>query len=207
MLAFSWHWRPISACRPCLVREGTTAVSDQLRPPDDPPARVNFFDGQLLSADDFRTDQDYHRRMRYLHNRLLHGWGIVEGYEVEDAAGGVVVGSGVAIDPLGRELVLPEPARIDLPPEAAVEEQTVWYVVAAWEEIPAAPVAVGDGVAFSRWIERCTISIRVIAPEDEGPALLLASLIGAAGKVVSVDTSGRRRLRPTQVTERDYPPI
>jgi hypothetical protein len=161
--------------------------------------RVNFFHGQLLSADDLRTEQDYHRRMRYLHNRLLHGWGIVEGCEVEDDGGGVLVGPGVAIDSLGRELVLPEPAHVDLPPEAAVEEQTVWYVVARWEEIPSAPVPVGvgdgDEVAFSRWIERCAISIGSVAPEDEGSALLLAALTAAAGNVASVDTSCRRPLR------------
>jgi hypothetical protein len=164
-------------------------VTNQPLPSDGPPVRVNFVDGQLLTADDLRADQDYHRRMRYLHNRLLHGWGIVDGYHVEDAGRGVLVGPGFAIDSHGRELVLPEHVRIDLPSEAAVDEQTLWYVVATWEEIPSAPVAFSDEIVFSRWIERCALSIRPIPPEDDGQTLLLAALTAAAGNVVSIDTS------------------
>jgi hypothetical protein len=169
-------------------------VTDQLSSFDGPPTRVSYFDGQLLSAADFRTEQDYHRGMRYLHNRLLHGSGVVDGLDVDNDGGGVRVGAGVAIDALGRELVLPELVCIDLPPEAAVEEQTVWYVVATWEEIPSAPVAVGDGTAFSRWVERCAISMSSTAPDDEGPALLLARLTASAGNVVRVHSSRRRPL-------------
>ncbi|MDQ1718080.1 MAG: hypothetical protein QOE71_2532 [Pseudonocardiales bacterium] len=156
--------------------------------------RMSFFEGQLLSADDLRTEQDYHRQMRYLHNRLLHGWGIVDGYGVEDDGGTVLVGPGVAIDSLGHELVLPESARIELPPEAAVAEQTLWYLVATWEEISGAPVVVGEEVTFSRWIERCAISISPIAPDDDGRALLLAALTVATGNIASIDTAGRRPL-------------
>lgn len=169
-------------------------MSDEFASPQGPPVRVDFFDGQLLSAEDFRVEQDYHRRMRYLHNRLLHGWGIVEGYGVEDVGGGVLVGPGVAIDALGRELVLPESARIELPAEAAVAEPTLWYVVATWQEVPAAPVAVGEDVAFSRWIERCAISISPIAPDGDGLALLLATLTVATRDVAGIDTAGRRPL-------------
>jgi hypothetical protein len=171
-------------------------VTDELPSPDGPPTRVNYFDGQMLTAADFRAEQDYHRNMRYLHNRLLHGWGIVDGLDVDDAGDGtaVHVGPGLAIDRLGRELVLPERVSIDLPPAAAVDEQTRWYVVAAWEEIPSGPVVVGDTTAFSRWIERCAISISPTAPDDEGPALMLAQLTAAAGKVLRVHRSRRRRL-------------
>jgi len=45
----------------------------------DPIERVHFTSGQLLSVDDLRTEQDYHRRMRWLHNRMLHGTGVVSG--------------------------------------------------------------------------------------------------------------------------------
>ena len=158
---------------------------------DGPPERVNFFDGQLLGPDDFRAEQDYHRRMRYLHNRLLHGWGVVEGFAVDADDGGVLVGPGVAIDSLGRELVLPAPAHLDLP---AAPDRTAWCVVATWEEIPSAPVA---GGGFSRWVERCGISLRPDPPDDSGPALLLAILLAVAGEVTGIDTSGRRILSVT----------
>jgi hypothetical protein len=150
----------------------------------------------MLSAADFRAEQDYHRNMRYLHNRLLHGAGIVDGLDVDDAGdrAAVHVGPGVAIDAFGRELVLPERVSIDLPPGAAVDDETRWYVVATWEEIRSAPVVVGDVTALSRWIEGCAISISPTPPDDERPALLLAQLTAAAGKVLRVHRSRRRRL-------------
>ena len=53
-------------------------------------------------------------------------------------------------------------------------------------------VAVREEIVFSRWIERCALSIRPIPPEDDGQTLLLATLAAAAGNVVSIDTSRRR---------------
>ena len=45
--------------------------------------RLNFFYGQMLSAADFRSEQAYFREKMKLHNRCLHGWGVVCGLEVE----------------------------------------------------------------------------------------------------------------------------
>ena len=44
--------------------------------------RVRYFSRQLITADDLTQDQIYHREKRRLHNRLLHGWGIVCGLDV-----------------------------------------------------------------------------------------------------------------------------
>src|SRR4029453_15934396 len=91
---------------------GSASVTEHPRGTDGPPERVTFFHRQFLGLDDFRAEQNYHRGMRYLHNRLLHGWGVAEGFAVTADDGGVLVGPGVAIDPLGRELVLPGPAHL-----------------------------------------------------------------------------------------------
>ena len=52
----------------------------------DPPRRVNFVEGLLLTAADLAAEQEYHRGMRYLHNRL-HGYGTVSGLEVDVTRG------------------------------------------------------------------------------------------------------------------------
>jgi hypothetical protein len=157
--------------------------------PETPPERVNFFQGQLLTADDLRADQDYHRAMRYLHNRVLHGPGVAEGFAVEADESGLSVAPGLAIDPLGRELVLTSPEHLDLPPGAAVEERTVWHVVATWEEAPSRPTADG-GPPFSRWVERCALAISRAVPDDAGPALLLATVVAGAGVVAAIEPAG-----------------
>jgi hypothetical protein len=73
--------------------------------------RNHFFTGKLMTARDFSGEQEYFLSRHRLHNRLLHGWGIVCGLQVErhpnaDCANWVAVTPGVAIDCCGRELVL-----------------------------------------------------------------------------------------------------
>jgi hypothetical protein len=44
--------------------------------------RLNYFYGQMLGANDFRAEQDYFREKMKLHNRCLHGYGVVCGLKV-----------------------------------------------------------------------------------------------------------------------------
>lgn len=78
--------------------------------------RPRFFAGQLL------TDEDLNRLDRYvvaknrLHNRYLHGWGVVCGLEVvcDPCRGLVTVKSGYALGPCGDDIVVCEEARVDV---------------------------------------------------------------------------------------------
>jgi hypothetical protein len=45
--------------------------------------RLNYFYGQLLGVQDFQIEQDYFRDKLKLHNRCLHGYGVVCGLLVE----------------------------------------------------------------------------------------------------------------------------
>jgi hypothetical protein len=81
----------------------------------DPPRRVNFFEGQLLTTADLAVEQEYHRGMRYLLNRL-HGYGTVSGLEVVVSRGRVRVSPGLGIDVLGREIVVTAPLTHRLEP-------------------------------------------------------------------------------------------
>src|SRR6476660_8099849 len=44
--------------------------------------RLKYFYGQMLGQHDFQTEQDYFRNKQRLHNRCLHGYGVVCGLEV-----------------------------------------------------------------------------------------------------------------------------
>ena len=44
--------------------------------------RLSYFYGQMLSAQDFQREQDYFREKLKLHNRCLHGYGVVCGLAV-----------------------------------------------------------------------------------------------------------------------------
>lgn len=47
--------------------------------------RLNYFFGQMLGVEDFRSEQNYFREKQKLHNRCLHGYGTVCGLRVEPA--------------------------------------------------------------------------------------------------------------------------
>jgi hypothetical protein len=102
--------------------------------------RPHFFDGRLLTAEDLRREQEYHRDRSRLHNRFVHGWGVVSGLRVSLDRGEVVVSPGVALDCAGNELVLPCEARIPLADQAGRR-----YVTLRYEEVPVGHVPAVDG--------------------------------------------------------------
>jgi hypothetical protein len=71
--------------------------------------RPLYFRGQLLDETDFQAEQDYHRNARLAHNLRLHSWGVVQGLTVSRHSDTQVsVAAGMALDSLGRELIVEE---------------------------------------------------------------------------------------------------
>lgn len=71
--------------------------------------RIRYFTGRHMTARDFRDGDAYHRTMRHLHNRVMHGSGVACGLDVRAHPRpecGVVVDCGMAIDCCGREIVV-----------------------------------------------------------------------------------------------------
>lgn len=75
--------------------------------------RVNYFTGEALLTSDFQCEQTYQMSMLALSNTSLNTFGIAAGLEVTDPssltnpdAKQVEIGPGVAIDGLGRQIVL-----------------------------------------------------------------------------------------------------
>jgi len=77
-------------------------------PASTPLARLNYFDGKFLRADDLNKEQRYLRSLVELSNQA-GGHGVVHGNDVTEAgAGRLTIGPGLAIDPAGRVLLLPD---------------------------------------------------------------------------------------------------
>ena len=83
--------------------------------------RNRYFTGKYMAARDFSVEQEYFLSHHRMHNRVLHGWGVVCGLRVvphpdeECRKKWVVVRAGIAIDCYGRELVLCEDTPFKLP--------------------------------------------------------------------------------------------
>jgi len=78
--------------------------------------RPRFFAGQLLSEEDLRALDHYIIGKNKLHNRYVHGWGVVCGLEVvcHQCRGWVTIKSGYAIDPCGNDIIVCEDYSFDL---------------------------------------------------------------------------------------------
>ncbi|HJQ85652.1 MAG TPA: hypothetical protein VKA21_16305 [Candidatus Binatia bacterium] len=86
--------------------------------------RTHYFYGQLLDVHHFEQEQSYFNQKRWLLNRLVLGYGVVCGLDVQPGEDGksVVVLPGVAIDRAGREIVVPTRAQpVPLPPSPGQE--------------------------------------------------------------------------------------
>lgn len=71
--------------------------------------RNNYFFGKLMSVRDFQCEQSYFNAKRRLGNKMLNGAGIVSGLNVILIDNKTIsLESGMALDYLGREIVVPE---------------------------------------------------------------------------------------------------
>ncbi|MBD2867580.1 hypothetical protein [Paenibacillus arenilitoris] len=80
-----------------------------------PFERNRYFYGKLLTVRDFESEQKYFNDKRRLLNRLLYGSGVLSGMQVvavDDKT--ISVEMGVAIDYIGREIVIPSPVTLKL---------------------------------------------------------------------------------------------
>lgn len=126
--------------------------------------RTRYFSGQLLTEADLNNEQSYLLAKNRLHNRFLHGWGVVCGLQVvcSDCDGWVTVKTGYAIDPCGNDIIVCEdqpfnvakaiqacctppktsdcaPLRSAPPPNCQDADQK-WCITIQYEEQPSRPV-------------------------------------------------------------------
>lgn len=78
--------------------------------------RPRFFPGQLLTDEDLNRLDRYILEKNKLHNRYLHGWGVVCGLEVlcHPCPGEVTVKAGYALGPCGEDIVVCKDDRVDV---------------------------------------------------------------------------------------------
>lgn len=98
-----------------------------------PIARTHYFSGESLLTADFVCEQQYNMDMLALNNSSLRTWGIANGLAVSWQAGRpstqVTVSAGMAIDRLGRQIVLThaQVLKLDGVPAGATVYLTIRY--------------------------------------------------------------------------------
>lgn len=135
--------------------------------------RLNYFDGRLLTAEDFRTEQAYQLGRARRHNRHMHGWGVINGLDVRVVGNFVEVSPGAAIDCAGNELVVEVGVALSMPAGARRLVALLRYVEHGVDPLPAlhADPSGGESVQFARIEEGCELHLDDTIAFDEHPAL------------------------------------
>jgi hypothetical protein len=107
---------------------------------ESPVKRPNYFTGQMLSADDFTAEQEYHRGKQRRHNLHCHGSGVVHGLEVstvkKNADWTVLVEPGFAIDTAGNEIQLCMKVRFRLPKSESAIQVGIRFLERLCDPVP-----------------------------------------------------------------------
>ena len=126
-----------------------------------PVKRPNYFTGQILSAEDFTAEQEYHRGKQRRHNLHCHGFGVVQGLKVSTAKknGGctVVIEPGFAIDSAGNEIQLCMKVTFRLPKSETAIQVGIRFLERLSDPIPIVSDATSPSSQPSRVEEGCEV--------------------------------------------------
>ena len=155
-------------------------------------SRNRYFQGRLLSANDFETEQNYLRDKQQFRNLHTLGIGVVAGLSVTTTNKGtsLSVTSGYAIDYLGREICVPSPIECALPSAGARLLVAISYVESASEPstpvLGPSPITTDNPVEYTRVAEGFELDFTSIPSarpgrtgnnhDELGPKLRLAIL-------------------------------
>ncbi|MER7705113.1 hypothetical protein ABTX81_19745 [Kitasatospora sp. NPDC097605] len=151
--------------------------------PVPPMQRPRYFDYQFLRADDFDTEQRYHRSRRELLTALFYSPGVVSGLTVTCTDSSVTVAAGYAVDRLGRLVVLPA---VSVVPAPGAGDLTLTVTV-RYSERATDPSDETGVPGETRWTEEPRVELVGTVTPDH---LVLGTFRRSAGKG-TVTTAGR----------------
>jgi hypothetical protein len=137
--------------------------------------RVTAYEGLPIDVPTWTAAHAYHETLQRLHNRALHGWGLVTGLEVlptDPPSHAVVITPGVAVDRDGRIIHVPRRLRLQV---SQVQPGPVCLVL-RFAELPAPPT---DGLPSARVSDSYQL-LEVIAPLAPGDLELARVEVGSA---------------------------
>lgn len=171
--------------------------------------RNHWFEYKYIGANDLLAEQEYLVSRHRLHNRLLHGYGVACGLTVKRhprtkcAGDWIVVEAGIAVDPVGRELILSEDTAAQLPVAPGTGGTFVVCLRYREEQVKPVPILYADpeaGLPYSVPNRiRESVEILSVPDADLDPSLWA---VGERGCIDPAPTAGRG-LVPLAVAEVD----
>lgn len=158
--------------------------------------RINYFDGLLIKEDDFNLEQDYHIRLRRLHNRHFHKPGIIEGLVLcyDPVTKTATVTPGMALDQNiveyadgsreenSREIIL----AAEVPYDLSSYKDTVYFYI-SYDETTTDKDSDKGGDKDIHWVEKAIIGLYT-TKQTQAEYVFLGTVNVTNG---TVDTTGR----------------
>jgi hypothetical protein len=126
-----------------------------------PLKRVRYFSGQVLSAEDFSAEQEYFLEKHRLHNRTLHGAGVISGLAVSRQKDSVTVQPGLGLNCQGEEICVCGPVELAFPGAGEMAYLLLSYAEKMTDPVPAP--GEGENMQFSRIEESLKLTFE---PDD-----------------------------------------
>ncbi|TVQ94134.1 MAG: hypothetical protein EA397_03220 [Deltaproteobacteria bacterium] len=167
--------------------------------------RLNAYEGLCLTADDLLTEQLYHRRTLHRHSLFLHGYGIVQGLQVEleqrKRRYTAVIKSGYGITRAGQGVQLHADVVVPLEVPKQDGEYILWlFHVERADAESARPVFDTDESRESRVVETCAPRLHA-ADEEFEDGVALARIRVRVGRMVQVQLPVPRAGRQARAAE------
>jgi hypothetical protein len=181
--------------------------------------RPYYANGRRLAAGDLRLEQHYHIAMRRMLNRGLFTAGVVNGLEVTKVdATQVRVAPGLALDPAGREIVVPDGPddehTLAVPAQPPVTSLGGYFLVARYAEDrvpgddgPCAPAGDTTGRVWEHaellWTETYPAHdlCDPLQPSVDCAVVLAVVNLTNACQISSIEIGVRQYAHPTHVSE------
>ena len=103
--------------------------------------RNRFFEGQILTAEDLRDEQEYYISKRRFFHRCMYGSKIICGLEVELIRHQILIQKGLCLDCCGREICILTQDNILLP-----KKDGIYYLAVSYKEVGINPVPMPESL-------------------------------------------------------------
>jgi len=150
--------------------------------------RMRYFDGLFLTEEEFNLEQNYHNRLRRLHNRHLHSWGIVWGLDVVvSGSEEVSVEEGMSLnrvqvsgEEVSQEIILNSDTPVDLSSYGV--GNSVYIYISYFEEAVDVEEEKG-GTEKIHWRENAVLGHSETRPPNENENIILAKVVIPDGPI------------------------
>jgi microcystin-dependent protein len=161
-----------------------------MQEPNEQIRKINYYNGLLLTSEEFQLEQQYHTDLRRLHNRSFHGYGIAWGFDIQSVETGPVakITPGLALltgktsneIPYAREIILLEEVTLNL---WQFSHGVNIYIVASSEEI-LRNTEPYKGEQPIHNVEKIKIEARTMTPEELGKGIGYEGVILGAVQLI-----------------------